>query len=66
MTASDSGREKAPRKFLGIYFRCCSTYGRVYRNRAGTAYEGRCPKCGATVHVPIGEHGSSARFFVAR
>jgi hypothetical protein len=54
------------RKFLGIYFKCCSVYGRVYQNKEKTAYEGFCPTCRRKVNVPIGEGGSSARFFIAQ
>ena len=54
------------RKFLAIWFRCCHTYGRIYRNRTETSYEGRCPKCGAQVHALIGPGGTDQRMFVAR
>ncbi len=54
-----------PRKFLGIYFRCCTIYGRIYKNAAGTAYEGRCPRCGMPTKVLIGTGGTSNRFFEA-
>lgn len=53
------------RPFLGIRFKCCRTYARIYQNDAMTAYQGRCPKCHAAVSVPIGEGGSSSRFFDA-
>ncbi|MEM8668802.1 MAG: hypothetical protein AAGG48_14880 [Planctomycetota bacterium] len=53
------------RPFIGINFDCCRTYGRIYRNKQNTAYEGRCPSCNARVSVPIGEGGSSSRFFTA-
>ena len=53
------------RPFLGIHFKCCSVYSRIYKNKEGTAYEGRCPKCGALVRVPIGSEGTRSRFFVA-
>ena len=49
-----------------MWFRCCHTYGRMYRNRAETAYEGRCPRCGAMVHARIGPGGTSQRTFEAR
>ncbi|KLU03262.1 hypothetical protein RISK_004574 [Rhodopirellula islandica] len=54
-----------PRPFLGIQFRCCQTYGRIYRNDQQTAYRGGCPKCGARVEVPIGSGGTNKRFFTA-
>ena len=53
-------------KFLSIWFRCCHTYGRLYRNRAGTKYEGPCPKCGARVYARIGPGGTKQRIFEAR
>ena len=59
--------ETAPtRPFLAIWFRCCHTYGRLYRNADETAYEGRCPRCGAQVHALIGPDGTSRRLFEAR
>jgi PHP family Zn ribbon phosphoesterase len=51
--------------FLGISFECCRTYARIYRNREGTAYEGRCPRCGMRVRVAIGPDGTKERFFLA-
>jgi len=54
-----------PKPFLGIRFSCCRTYARIYRNQAGTAYSGRCPVCRAEISVPIGEGGTSSRFFNA-
>ncbi|QDT04390.1 hypothetical protein K227x_27810 [Rubripirellula lacrimiformis] len=56
---------RQPRPFLGIQFRCCRTYGRIYRNNSGNAYIGNCPMCLSKVNVPIGGGGSSARFFSA-
>lgn len=54
------------KKFLSVWFRCCHTYGRMYRNQAQTEYVGRCPKCGAEVSARIGHGGTNRRMFEAR
>lgn len=52
------------KKFLGIKFNCCQVYYRIYVNRTGTHYEGRCPKCGRPVQVRIDPSATNnARFF---
>ncbi len=62
---STSGRfGEGARPFLGVHFAACRIYGRIYRNREGTAYEGRCPRCGRPIRVPIGAQGTTSRFFV--
>lgn len=53
----------AGNRWLGVWFTCCHTYGRIQRNAQGSRYEGRCPRCGASVHALIGEGGTSRRFF---
>jgi len=66
---ASAGRSRATettgRPWLSIYFKCCHTYTRIYRNRRGDAYEGRCPKCGSAVHAAIGPDGTPNRFFTA-
>jgi len=57
-------REKRP--FLGITFECCNVYARIYKNKEGTAYVGRCPKCMRSIKVPIGKGGTGQRFFRGR
>jgi hypothetical protein len=54
------------RKWLGVLFECCDVYYRIYRNAAGNAYEGRCPRCGLHLRIPISPDGTDARFFRAR
>ena len=53
------------RPWLAIRWLCCSTYSRVYRNKTGTAYEGRCPRCSKPITVRVGSGGTADRFFDA-
>lgn len=55
-----------PRPFVSVQFACCSVYQRIYRNAAGTAYEGRCPKCGVPVRFVVGQGGTESRSFIVR
>ena len=57
--------EAKPRSFVGVYFKCCHVYTRIYLNRTGTAYQGGCPKCGAKVELKVGPGGSKSRFWTA-
>jgi len=59
----DISNNDVQKKFLGLKFSCCGVYSRVYVNRDGTAYEGRCPKCLKPVRLQIGEGGTDHRFF---
>jgi hypothetical protein len=62
---ADDGRRGTRRRFLSVWYRCCHAYGRLYRNRQETHYEGRCPACGARVSVGIGPDGTTRRTFEA-
>lgn len=62
----ENARARAPgTPFLGIHFVDCHVYGRVYRNKAGSHYEGLCPKCRRAVKIRIGPSGSTTRSFKA-
>ncbi|MCC5833691.1 MAG: hypothetical protein JJU20_03070 [Opitutales bacterium] len=49
------------RPFLGVHYTTCATYGRLYKNDEGNAYEGRCPRCGHFFRVRIAPGGASTR-----
>lgn len=53
-------------KFLGILFDCCNVYGRIYKNKEGTFYQGRCPKCMRLLKIKVGDGGTTSRFFRAQ
>jgi hypothetical protein len=53
-------------KFIGVHFACCDAYSRVYKNRAGTAYVGHCPRCAKRIEFAIGPGGTTSRFFMAQ
>ncbi len=62
--SSEPPKPATGRPFLSVHFKCCGVYQRVYRNAAGTAYEGNCPKCRKPVLFSVGHGGTSARAFV--
>jgi hypothetical protein len=62
-SGDENANDGPAKKFLGLKFTCCGLYSRVYVNRDGTAYEGRCPKCLKHVKLKIGEGGTDSRFF---
>jgi len=55
--------DKFKRKFIGIWFECCHTYGRLYKTPDGNYYIGRCPKCLRQARVRVGKDGTNMRFF---
>jgi len=65
MISESDSNSPAERPFLGIYFRCCKVYSRIYKNKQGTAYQGHCPKCFRKVNIKVGDQGTSNRFFIA-
>ena len=66
MQEDENKKEQSLRKFIGVWFECCHAYGRLYKNKEGTYYRGRCPRCLRPVSVPIDRNSDSAtdrRFF---
>jgi hypothetical protein len=64
-TGQNKQQPSAPaRPFLSVLFACCQVYQRIYRNPEGTAYVGRCPRCGKSVRFVVGEGGTDERNFV--
>lgn len=53
------------RPYIGIHFKCCNVYTRVYLNRDGTAYLGHCPRCTARITVNVSPTGKRSRFWTA-
>lgn len=67
MTTTNAAKHapRAGRPWLAVYWRCCTVYSRVYRNVRADAYDGRCPRCGKSIHIGVGPEGTGARFFQA-
>lgn len=61
-----SEQNRQGRPFLGMHFKCCNVYARLYLNKKGTAFVGWCPRCAAKAEVRVSPTGSKSRFFTAR
>lgn len=64
MTMTDE-QSRRGRPFIGVHFKCCNIYQRIYLNRAGDAFVGWCPKCAAKAYVKVAPGGSKSRFYTA-
>ncbi len=55
------------KSFIGVTFKCCNVYSRIYLNKDGTAYEGICPRCykKRVVATVVEKGGTTERFFEA-
>lgn len=58
-------KERVERPYIGVIFKCCHIYSRVYLNKKGTAYVGWCPKCAAQLRIRVSPDGTNDRFFEA-
>lgn len=59
--AKDDANATGAPQSLGVMFECCHIYRRIFKRPDGSAYEGRCPKCGHPARVLVGEGGSASR-----
>ncbi len=57
------GEKREQKPYIGVLFKCCKTYSRIYLNAQGTAFVGWCPKCASQLRVKVSPDGSTARFF---
>jgi hypothetical protein len=55
--------KKVERPFLGVVFKCCKVYSRIYLNKQRTAYVGWCPRCAKPIRITISPNGTDSRFF---
>lgn len=51
------------RPYLGVMFKCCKVYSRIYINKQETAFVGWCPRCARQMRVAISPDGSTSQFF---
>jgi len=53
------------RPHIGVVFKCCRIYSRIYLNKKGDAFVGWCPRCSAKMEVLVSPIGSKSKFFFA-
>jgi len=58
-------QQKKKRPFVGVHFKCCNIYQRIYLNRAKTAFVGWCPRCSARTEIRVSPTGSKNPFFTS-
>jgi len=48
-----------------MHFKCCHVYSRIYVNRDGTAFVGRCPRRAGKATIRVSPTGSKPCVFTA-
>ena len=61
--APPAGAPAGPRPWIGMHWRCCDVYARIYRHPEADRYRGSCPRCGRSTTLRVGSGGTSARSF---
>ena len=64
LQASADAEPSQAKEFIGVHFKCCGVYQRIYKSADGTRYEGRCPRCTRQVRFTVGQGGTDERMFV--
>jgi len=49
--------------YVGMHYKCCKIYQRIYLNRRKTAFVGYCPKCTIKVELKVDPSGAKSKFF---
>ena len=57
------GDKPAPRPQIGIHFKCCNVYARIFLTKDETAYAGNCPRCARAIRIRTAEGGEPSRFW---
>ena len=63
MNNKEDKEVKIKNPFIGISFKCCNVYSRIYLNKKGDAFVGWCPKCATKAKVNVSKSGNKNRFF---
>ncbi len=65
MKKSSRPGERESRPYIGVYFRCCGVYQRIYRRPDQDRYFGYCPRCMRPLTVRVSPDGTEERIFEA-
>jgi hypothetical protein len=63
MNQESNSESRKSRPHLGVHFRCCNVYSRIYLNAQGESFVGWCPKCAGKLEVKVDPCGSTNKFF---